>query len=397
LKNNYLNNIENNIKLDEIIGKIVQKISKLTNNDILNNSIIHLDDLKEYINVEIIEHDNKRIYNFTLNEKWIEFFDWWQNIDFFNLLAEKESENLIKFDSLNWAIEHYNKNKSDDDDKINYIYNLDDLEKDEIKNNLNFKKEIEKINKKIRRKNELKELIWQLDNEEEIISNLKKYNLIEQFNKLKKEKGILDFEYQYTIEKPKNLKPHQIEEESIEPTISDKILRYRKQAIFILWALWLFWSLYLWDWKTEKIENSYSTQNFKIPKAIAQIHFENQKRIKITNEFIKNITIFLEKIKNKNNTLELETEQFKNFIDSQKDFETIKDYLIIKLNDEEWSALLNINWIITQINFNTKGENLENKKLDSVLKNLISKYRGDFEKIKKELETLMELEFIVKK
>jgi len=55
----------------------------------------------------------------------------------------------------------------------------------------------------------------------------------------------------------------------------------------------------------------------------------------MTNDFIKIVTTFLEKIKNKNNSLDSEIKQFKKFIDSQKDFENIEDYLIIKQNNEE--------------------------------------------------------------
>lgn len=383
----------------EIKDQVLEKIWKLLLDEWSKNSDDNIRELFEILNIQFDitfsknKQIDKTIYTFSLSESWerkVELFI--KKIMVKKLLLEK-SNKKPDFEKINNAISKYNKDKNEESKLDIIVKSLEDLKNEKIK--ANFQKEIANIYRKEENKKKIKIILDAFD----FSDSLDLDNLISELDNLISEYELniwylkTNFEYNLTIKKPKGLKSYKIKKPIKEPIVLEKMLKYKKQIIITLSIWWVALLLNLWDWETE----NHSTQDFKFSEKIAKINLEKSKNIKMTNDFIKIVTTFLEKIKNKNNSLDSEIKQFKKFIDSQKDFENIEDYLIIKQNNEEWAMILNINWIIQQINFNTKGNNLDNKNLDSIIKNLLSKHKKNFKNINQELNNLMNPEFTVKK
>jgi len=370
-----VNNIdsENNLNIDEIRVLLWAKIWEIINKNHNTEEMINILEILDFdtdIVFTINENHNRIIYTFSLNNKWEEKLKVFKELKILKEILEEEINNKISFDALNNVLKIYNNSQKEDDKKVDYIYNIEDLEK--IKELNISKKEVQKIERKEKRKKKIKATlkgilefdIWILG-EKDIEAIIKTFDLEEKF-KNKTQDLKTNFEYIEIIEKPKQLEDIKLpDEEKIEDKwILDSVNKHKAKVIWIV----LCGIFYLYIWESKKVESNYNPTKYVDPMSVLS---EDEKKIVIEKNFYSKVTTRIHTIiKTVSNVIQNNKDITKDisWIDLAKLKIELLEYQINELNSDlqknntselslsvkndfkivwrkiEWTIILIINW-----------------------------------------------------
>jgi len=223
---------------------------------------IKLLDLDTDINWIETENKNNTTHSFSLTKEWEEKLETFQKQIIIENLLKKEINKEKDFSWINNAINAYNKDKSDDTKIKTEVITEDDISKLEKKltNKALYKeKDIQTIKKAILKLEKNREKKYKFEWVYNSISNInvtdEDINLLSESLNLKNELSSNfknnkehNFQYDLIIDKEKEIKSYKIGEPIVEPSVLEKLLKYKKSVLILVWLAWFYW-IFWNNWK----------------------------------------------------------------------------------------------------------------------------------------------------